>query len=374
MSYVYTKGKSGEIDAIRETADIAFATDRGTPFTFLTVMPKIYRMPNHEGMHHLYKQGEQIVAVAGNLLGAMRANGNSYSTSFVGSVSVLPEHQKKGLMVKLMRKIDEENAARGVAFSMLTGNRNRYEYFNYYYTGTTYFFKFNRGNLVHEPTFSLNSAVQLEEFGNTSEEVDALFALHARETKLLVRSRENFVLSVTNHDSKIYKITQCGALVGCLTVNKALNGIEEVVLPDKSLFLSALWRAFELSGAKTLTVTMNGYEHRWVEILLKYCDSYVIGKDLLVNIYDYKKFLQFAFDLNREKRLAGGRLILTVGKENILIEVNEGKVTVTNVEEKGTVLSPKEFVDLFSMDYFVKNYQISPWFPLPIAVINADKF
>ncbi len=374
MAYLYAKGQVGEIDAIREAADRAFATERGVPFTFLTVMPKIYCLPNYERIHHLYKFNEEIVAVAGNLIDNMKVNGKEYKTSFVGSVSVAPEHQKKGLMVKLMEKINEENIQNKVSFSMLTGNRNRYEYFDYYYTGACYHFNFTRGNIKHEKDFVFDEKIAVEPFLNAESDLCELLKLYNDNVKLTVRNRENFVYSLTNHNSKIYKILFKNKIIGYFSINNALNSVEEIVLPDKSKFLSVCSRIFEITLSKTLNFAINGYERQWIKLLLEYCNNYSIGRDLMVKIYDRKEFLKFAFDLNEEKTFQDGKLILTVEGENISIEIKGGQIQISNTEEKGIVLSKKEFVDLFSHDYFAKDYQISSWFPLPVAVINADKF
>ncbi len=374
MSYIYTRGKTGEIDRIREAADIAFEADRGRPFTFLTVMPKIYRLPDHEHMHHLVKDGERIVAVAGNLLEEYHVNGHAYPISFVGSVSVIPEYQKQGLMIELMKKIEEENLEKRVPFSMLTGNRNRYEYFNYYYTGMSYGFTFNRGNIIHEPTFSLDRTLRLSEFKNTPEELDALFSLYEKHTRLVSRTKANFVYSLTNHDNKLYKILAADRLVGYLAVKKELTCIEELVLSDESKLLSVLWAVFGLSSAKEIRLTVYGFEHARIAQVMNYCDDYSLHRDLLACVYDPKAFLRFAFDLNVEKKLEDGSLVLTVEDENILIEVKGGKATVSDADERGVVLTKKQFAELFSMDYFVKEHQIKSWFPLPVAVSGADKF
>ncbi len=374
MAYIYTRGRAGELDRIREAADIAFETDRGVPFTFLTVMPKIYRLPDYEHMHHLVKDGEKIVAVAGNLLEDYHVNGNTYPISFVGSVSVLPEYQRQGLMIELMGKLEEENVKEGVPFSLLTGKRSRYQHFGYYPTGGSYLFKFCKGDVLHRPDFTPDAGIRLEEFTGTDAELDALFALYEGHTKLVSRTKKNFVYSLTNHDNRIFKIVKANAPVGYLALKKELAHIEELVLPDKTQFFSVLWAAFGLSSAKEISFTVYAFERAWVELLLPCCDSYSLHRDLLARVYDRKAFLRFAFDLNTEKGLEDGRLVLTVEGKSILIEVKDGRASVSDTDERGVELTEKQFVELFSMDYCVKEYRLKSWFPLPIAVSNVDKF
>ena len=128
---IVRKGKPGEIDKIVKVANSAFEGVRFKGFDFKQIMPKVYATDTDYSDRHFVAEdvvSKEIIAVAGNLINELEIDGKSYKYSILGTVSTIPAEQKKGYMKKIISAVDQECKDENVVFSMLVGDRKRYNY------------------------------------------------------------------------------------------------------------------------------------------------------------------------------------------------------------------------------------------------------
>lgn len=374
MKITYERALKGSKDEIIEMIDKTFSPMYFPTFTFKEVTPKVYKGNNVEEIHHLLRdESGNLIGASGNLIEDYIVNEKIYKTSFLGSVSIKKEYEGLGLMKRLMEKMEEENREKDIPFSFLTGNRNRYEYYSYYLTGMEYLFSFIKGNFKHEKDYVKYPELRLVRANK--KDIESMYQLYLEKNDFVIRRKETFYYSLANHYCLPYKIMVKDELVGYFTISKKQKRLADFLLIDEKYLLDVMSNIFDIFKIENLNISVNGYNYPFINTLLKYAEDYTITKDVNVKVYDYKAFLEFVFDINKNKKFEDGSLILTIEDDtNIKIDIKDNEVKIDYVPEGGVRLTKKEFMELFSMDYIVKDLHIKSWFPLPLSILNCDTF
>src|SRR5665647_2141986 len=100
-----------------------------SPMDFLRSLPKIYRAEEHLMSCNLaIRRDGRIRAVVGVFPMEVSIGGRILKAAGIGGVSTHPEERGHGLMRRLMEAALADMAAKGVALSVLGGQRQRYHY------------------------------------------------------------------------------------------------------------------------------------------------------------------------------------------------------------------------------------------------------
>ena len=149
MEVTYTRGKPGELDEIRDFANMAFSMHT-RPHDFARMLPKLYADGSAtEGEHYLVREDGRLVAAVCAHPFTLACRDRTLPCAAIGSVSVHPYVRGKGYMRKLMTTAVADMAQNGIALSVLDGRRHRYAYFGYEPAGLRAEYNITPDNLRH---------------------------------------------------------------------------------------------------------------------------------------------------------------------------------------------------------------------------------
>ena len=149
MEVTYTRGKPGELDEIRDFANMVFSMHT-RPHDFARMLPKLYADGSAtEGEHYLVREDGRLVAAVCAHPFTLVCRDRTLPCAAIGSVSVHPYVRGKGYMRKLMTTAVADMAQNGIALSVLDGRRHRYAYFGYEPAGLRAEYTITPDNLRH---------------------------------------------------------------------------------------------------------------------------------------------------------------------------------------------------------------------------------
>ena len=149
MEVTYTRGKPGELDEIRDFANMVFSMHT-RPHDFARMLPKLYADGSAtEGEHYLVREDGRLVAAVCAHPFTLACRDRTLPCAAIGSVSVHPYVRGKGYMRKLMTTAVADMAQNGIALSVLDGRRHRYAYFGYEPAGLRAEYTITPDNLRH---------------------------------------------------------------------------------------------------------------------------------------------------------------------------------------------------------------------------------
>lgn len=378
MKVTYRKGQSGEIKKIVELTNHGFSDVR-IDLDFGVSMPKVYDSTmKRESITHLILEGDYMVAGIGNLTVDFDISNTNIKTAYIGSVAVRPTHRGKGYMKKLMDLVLDEVETSNVDISLLSGQRQRYAYYEYYPSGYRYIWKLELANLKH--TFGDKKfKYQFREITNPNDEsLDLMFDLYRRR-EFLQRNRKDFLFESKSRNLKFYEVSRGETVKGYLLVKNNFSNISEYELLDNNEISFILNDFFKYLNIEKIDIILMPWEISKFNKLNTFAENFTIVESDQVRVYNFEKWLTALFNLtNKYRKLIYGKLIIGIKDYgNIVIDVSiEGmKVSKDSTLEPNIVLSKEEFIR-WSTTHI---QDASPnnsynWFPLMFGIPIADTF
>lgn len=292
---VVRKAKFNEQDQIIEIANAAFRTVRPQTFDFKFIMPKAYSDNiNSTSNHYVIEENNQIIAVGGNIIKEINYNNERYSYSLVGTVSTLPQHTKKGCMKMLINKIDQENRLKNVDFSLLTGRKERYNYFSYIKTGMCFSYTFDHYFIKHHQ----NSNIIIRPFKD--DDLDNIYDIYLKNCIIPLRKKDDMILSLMESDSRIFILENKEKTIGYFSFSDYKKAVHEIFLLDyNSLEKSVISIINYFSEIDEITFSPFSANLELIRTFNKFSDKKAINDKLLVKVYHLDKFFKFVLTLNK---------------------------------------------------------------------------
>lgn len=361
------KAKPEEEEIILDVANSAFAPIRPKGFNFRSLEKKEYQNPTHPfySDHYLCFENDVPIGTFGNLLYETELNGHTYRFSFLGTVSVLPSYQKKGVMKNMMAKAEEDNLERKVAFSLLTGRRKRYQYYGYEKGSFSYFFTFDNYTVSH---FASTHPVQILPMKEKDSSLP--FSLYQKEDFLNLRKdKETFYLSLFTDEALPYLVlSKEGEFLGYFSYRPLEKRIIEIHI-DKEYLESFLASFVEKEGS--VTIEIPSQDSSYLSSLEEIAESIYLQESLHMKIYDVRETLLFLLNLN-EKAYGLRNLDLTLSMEetNYHLLIQNHQVEVKTTTDKPDFILTKQSLVPFLLSPIPKVLN----FPLRFSLSGCDTF
>ena len=374
----YRRGTAADAEAILDFANYVFSlSDR--PHDFKTLLPKLYG----EGCdtaryHHLILEDGKIRAMVCVCPTELSVAGKTLKAGCVGTVSVHPYARGRGYMKRLMARAVADMKEEGDSFSLLDGQRQRYEFFGYERTGILFSLTLTEKNVRLGFGGADAESVSFREFGDGSGEWErAAYGLYRGLPVTGARGAEDFAAVCRSWDGRSYAVLDRGRFAGYLTV--CGDTVTEIELADPSRLPAVCAALFREFGCKSLQFTLPAYDTEKLRILSRVCEGYEIGCANCYQIFDYAAVIGAFLTLKSSLRpLRDGKMVLGVkGAETVEICVRGGKPSVRRTEERADcTLTPAEAAaGLFSPLGSTSLFSLpcpEGWFPLPLYVPRAD--
>ena len=193
------RGSVGDADSVVELGNECFTNDRDAGGVLPRWPHALYQVTNRFVM----KDGARVVSHVGYADQTAIVEGNEIKAAGITFVSTSPDYRNRGFMTQLLKRCIEAMTEEGYAFSDLGGNRQRYGHFGWENAGREWNFHITKRSLDDSSFFSkslskkpevINSNMlegfQVTPYQGSSEEIDAIIAIHEQEPLRMKRTRE----------------------------------------------------------------------------------------------------------------------------------------------------------------------------------------
>ena len=350
----------------------------GADRSFEKLLPKLFKEGTNTAEDTFFvKEGERLAACVGSFPIEYSILGEKLPVRGIGNVAVHPRDRSKGDMKECMYAALDEMVKEGVAFSVLSGRRHRYNHFGYVKCGASMGYSVSRKNLSYviaddyEPTISMR---RLERDDPALDELSAIW--HARPFHC-TRPREMLYDILISWQSEPFGFFEDGKLVGWVIV-KGDNVWECIAdpkyIPDMLVLLSRIyWH---------LCYQIPYHDTDIADAIFPYAETSITEPELGFNILDYERVLSLLLRLKATyEPLLDGETVVEINgyakTERLKIAVLGGVPTVEATDEApDTVFTHLDAMRAFFIDNAPERKHFSPvvrsWLPLPIYIYHAD--
>ena len=375
MNVNVTKGRPEDYADIIDFGNMVFGED------FRAIQPKLYEdRPHMAKEHHLVWEDGRIKAMVGSFPITLQVAGRTIPVRGIGTVSVHPYARSKGYMKLLMANALQEAEQEGAALMVLGGRRQRYEHFGFTKCGTSFCFGLNpvvRRQLKHIPS----DEVQLLPLGDSKEYLRDCVQLWESQPMAAVRRPENFCATLQTGAGTGYVILLRGEFLGFCSMHKGDKSgyVSELFLKEYSFSANV---AMKLCEEMAMPFSVFAFPHQTglIHALNLIAESASCDSSPSFNVLDYPRVIEAFLTLKgMNTPLADGRLVLEVTeKGRYAIEVQQGRVTVTETEDKPLIALPHLQMMCWLFSPFgqfggqVQTPETRSWLPIPLYLPGCD--
>ena len=349
----------------------------GNERDFKKLLPKLYK-PEYDPCHSNYVVTEngKLKAAIGAFDSDLSVDGEILRSRGIGNVAVHPYSRSKGYMKDCMRLALADMIEDGIDFSILGGQRQRYQHFGFERGGQQISVGVDRGNLrrafegVPLPPLELRD-VQADD----KDLLDRIYALHATRPVRTIRPREQFYDIACSWRSNLTAILHDGDFRGYF-----IGGLGELTLVDHADTADVIRNYVAQRGDAHLSFPV------WETDLLARVTEFGGGLSFdhceMFNILNYPHVISTLLRFKAKcVTLGDGTLSLFIhgfaGDVRVRIAVKDNDVTVeTCAGACDLELGHLEAITFLSGLWSPYHDKLSPavrsWFPLPLYVDGAD--
>lgn len=377
-----TKGfgtKNDEKELI-ETLDEVFFSEEDINFLFL--LPKLYKEQyNSAEKNIILKEDGVIKAAIGCYPINVTAAGKELKLMGIGNVAVTKDCRRKGYMIDLMNMSLEHMIAEGYDYSLLGGQRQRYEYFGYVPAGSGVNFTINKGNISRIRNGNTETKFTCRKLdGNDTDALAEIKALYDKSPFRAERTQENIFDILCSWGCSPYAVYCGDKFKGYFSMKK--NYLAEIKAVDTEDLLDIILCIMEASENESVSFTVPVYDTATCDFMVKRCCGMSLCHVEQLNIFNYAKFIEAFLTVKAERmNLCSGTLnVLVHGyakDEKLAITVDGKTVTVEETDAEPDVeLDKLEAVAFFAGQYAVKRLSLPSfaqnWFPVDFFMYGLD--
>lgn len=367
-NYNIRKAKAGELDKIIDVANSAFIPVRTPDYDFRRTIPKIYNTSHdYSDIHHVAEVDGKLVAICGNLIRTIDVDGE-YPFSVVGTVSTRPECQQLGFMHALMDAVDKECREKNLVFSLLTGQRRRYNFFGFEKAGFQYVFEFDDYFSKHHAV----DGIMIHE--TTREEREFCCQLYQSTQIFNLRDANTFFDCLSDCRAKVYSIFHDEQQIGYFVTKK--GQVIEFYINDYSVLASVVNVIILSLGMEKVEFVVNPLHKKLAEEFDKIAQQTRLEDNLHFKVYRMDKFVEMLLKINSHiTKFSDCVEVYEIDGGLIEIKIEGGRCSVVKIKKSQTVLAKftsAEFVR-FALSPFSQT-RISKIFPVVFGIDSCDMF
>ena len=370
----HTNGHLNDYLDILDFGNYIFKTD------FKTLLPKLYdNRPHLAPYHFITKEDNRIKAVVGAFPLDLNVATTSLKGFGIGTVSVHPYSRGSGYMKQLMQNALDFMADEQADFAVLSGQRQRYEYFGFTPTGCNMCFNVDKVNLMHKGLTHIDGFT-LQPFTQISSiDLAQIHSWHHKKLLHSTRPTDDFIDICKSWEAKPYAFYVKEQLKGYFIV--CGGSILDFYLEDIDLLGHALYFLMHELHTTLLNLTVGLHMPNVLSLLLSFAENYKLTTSTHLKIFNYQKFIQAFLELKASyDTLMEGTLIIEIPNHTKLsIEVSD-KIYVRPTTKSPDISLPHLEATHFLCDPIrfippiltTKAALIHSWFPLPFSFCEID--
>ena len=349
----------------------------GNEKDFKKLLPKLYK-PEYDPCYSNYVVTEngKLKAAIGAFDSDLSVDGEILKSRGIGNVAVHPYSRSKGYMKDCMHLALRDMIEDGVDFSILGGQRQRYQHFGFEHAGQQISVGVDRGNLRR--AFE-NVPITPLEFRDVNADdadlLDRIHALHAAKPVHTVRPRASFYDIACSWRSSLTAILRDGDFRGYF-----IGGLGELTLADPEDTVDVVRNYVAQRGDVHLSFPV--WETDLLARITRFGGGISFDHCEMFNILNYPHVIAalLRFKAKREE-LGDGELSLFIrgfaGDVSVRIAVKNNEVSVEEgASDCALALGHLEAISFLCGLWSPHRLALSPavrsWFPLPLFVDGAD--
>ena len=349
----------------------------GNEKDFKKLLPKLYK-PEYDPCYSNYVVTEngKLKAAIGAFDSDLSVDGEILKSRGIGNVAVHPYSRSKGYMKDCMRLALRDMIEDGVDFSILGGQRQRYQHFGFEHAGQQISVGVDRGNLRRAfENVPLTPLEFRDVNADDADLLDRIHALHAAKPVHTVRPRASFYDIACSWRSSLTAILRDGDFRGYF-----IGGLGELTLADPEDTVDVVRNYVAQRGDVHLSFPV--WETDLLARITRFGGGISFDHCEMFNILNYPHVIAalLRFKAKREE-LGDGELSLFIrgfaGDVSVRIAVKNNEVSVEEVaSDCALALGHREAISFLCGLWAPHRLALSPavrsWFPLPLFVDGAD--
>ena len=379
--YTYGRGTHEQFDAYMEFINMVFRFTKGVN-EFETLLPKLYR-PELDPAYHSFNamDGDQFVGAIGAYPLQTQVLDMTLNGVGIGNVAVHPEHRSEGIMKKTLHMAIDDMVKRGIDYSCLGGQRQRYNYFSYDFAGPSYRYRIGPRNMRYLYGDAPLTLTMVEVTASDDAMLDAIAALGDGQSCHPIRERKELYPTLCSWRARPYAFLEEGRFVGyCVLGDGGCTATELLALDEK--YVMEMARCLCAKAEKPVTIVVPPFKPGYRKVLEPCADGVDLACCEMFTILCYRRVIEAFLKLKATySTLADGSMTVLVhghaGDEQLQITVEGGSVSVVPTDKAADV----ELTHLQALSYFfapgcylrdTAPAVAQSWFPVPLWGYAAD--
>ena len=356
---------------------------------FPKLLPKLYaRADDPAASSYVITEGGRLKAAVGAFDHSMKVCGRELKCRSIGNVAAHPYDKSRGFMKTLMNMALDDMVRDGVVMSTLGGRRQRYNYFSYEKSGSSYRFSVNADNMRH--TFGADREAR-HRFdvrpvkADDAASLDAIAALTERQSYCPIRPRARLHDILRSWKMVPVALWEEDRFAGYAVMRDST--VTELLLVEESReeISDAIICLYDWKRAETLTFRLPEFATAYIEVLYTLAENYAIEINESYSILNFRAVADAFLALKATYTdLPDGKMTLLIhgrgGDERITLAVANGETSVTEAasdETPDAELSHLEAVNFLFSSFDLARQKLPTltrsWLPLPIWMYAADE-
>lgn len=272
-----------EREEIIEFIDYVFSKAH-RPHDFASLLPKLYGGHGDGAAHHfVVRENGKIAATVLCYPVVMHVGGRKLLMLGVGSVSTHPNARGKGYMKLIMDAVDARAQALGADFAVLSGQRQRYQYFGYDHGGYQLNGRLAPANVRH--ALRELSTADYAVVPMTQAHVPQAMALLAAQPCFCERSEPAYLDILRSWNNEPFALLRCGEPVGfgALRHNEKDVQVAELLLENEEDFAQAMKLLSQAHG--TVSLCAAPWQTQRAKWLSAVCEEFDVSPNNMFKIY-----------------------------------------------------------------------------------------
>ena len=339
MEITFRKAHPEEHDACIDLVNYVFSHDH-CPHDFEKMIPRVYGPgKNAAELHRVAVDGTgRLWAAIACLPESLTVCGHELRAGFIGSVSVHPRARGEGFMKRLMADWDEE-LRESCDLAVLSGQRQRYEYFGYTSGGLKLFWTVNDANVRHALHSADDGSFSFRPLAESPEALALAQELHLRRPARVYRAPVLFEEGLRSFGMHPLAVLKKGKAAGYLTASSDSRTINEIALDDNEDLGPVIKAFFACYRPGHVTITASATDTALNRRLETFAESWRLEASEMIRIYRFAPVLEAYLTL-RQKTLGlmPGEWSAVLAGQPVTVHVTGAGVTV---EEKAAPGAPE---------------------------------
>ena len=302
---------------------------------------------------------------------------NTLKTNFLGGVTVHPRHRGENHMIALINMwLDEMKEHYDM--SVLTGLRQRYEYFGYTNGGVQWEYELYAHNIKHALRDINSDKIAIKPLADTEGGFDFVAEFNNKKEVNVYRAVADTDKIMSCYRQHSFAVVEGGNIVGYFVTSLNREDITEFVLCDSKDTKKVLKAYFEHFKTEKVTMLVPEYETELHRELVTFAENYKSGACCNYNIFNFANVIRAYLELkNKYSKLSFGRFSAVMDGQPVTVTVDENGVTVESKADKDACVLDKMKAQQLLLTHYGRYMDVElpkDWFPLPLFWHRVDRF